>query len=41
MLRRSSRQKGILLLQVFSYCTPLLLPGMPSEMFREKLSLRQ
>lgn len=41
MFRRNCRQNGILLLQVFSYCTPLLLPGLPSEMFREKLSLRQ
>lgn len=41
MLRRRSRQNGVLLLQVLSRLAPLLLPGLRPEMLREKLSLRQ
>ena len=40
MLRRRTRQNGVLLFQVFFLLAPLLLPGLRPEKLREKLSRR-
>ena len=40
VLRRRTRQNGVLLFQVFFLLAPLLLPGLRPEKLREKLSRR-